>query len=282
VINIRLQSVAALAAFSVSFSASGLELRGERIQGALLIGQTEPGYSVYLNDRPVRVTESGEFAIGFGRDADKHHRLVAESPDGDRKDKEITLQQRDYNIQRVEGVPQETVTPDESHLKRIRAEAERVREARAEDFDLRDFLGDYIWPVEGRISGVYGSQRYYNGEPRQPHYGVDVAAPEGTEVLAPAGGVVTLAADDLYFSGGTLIIDHGFGVSSTLMHLSRILVEEGASVEQGDLVAEVGMTGRATGPHLDWRMNWFGERVDPTTIAKPIVDGYTPGADRNR
>ncbi|TVP59618.1 MAG: M23 family metallopeptidase, partial [Halomonadaceae bacterium] len=179
-----------------------------------------------------------------------------------------------------EGVPQSTVTPSESFYKRIRDEASKVRRAREVDSDREAFLGNYIWPVEGRISGVYGSQRYYNGEPRQPHYGVDVAAPEGTPVKAPADGLVTLAAPDLYFSGGTLLIDHGYGISSTMMHLSKLLVEEGTEVRQGDVVAEVGMTGRATGPHLDWRMNWFGERLDPVTVAPPLKDGYTPGAKR--
>lgn len=257
-----------------------LELRGERTQGALLTGKTQPGSKVTLNGEPVRLTGEGEFAIGFGRDADPEHTLVVESPDGERQEKILEIRQRDYDIQRIEGVPQETVTPDESFYKRIREEAAQVGRARAVESDLKAFLGSYIWPVEGRISGVYGSQRYYNGEPRQPHYGVDVAAPQGTPVKAPADGVVRLAEPDLYFSGGTLLIDHGFGVSSTMLHLSRVLVEEGQTVSQGEVVAEVGMSGRATGPHLDWRMNWYKARIDPVTVAPPLQDGYTPGADR--
>ncbi len=258
-----------------------LELQGKFKQGALLKGEVEPDTEVYLNDEPVPVLSDGRFSIGFGRDAANEHRIRLEKPSGESEEHRITIAERDYDIQRVEGVPQETVTPSEEHLERIRNEAVRVREARAERTEHDAFLGDYIWPVEGRITGVYGSQRYYNGEPRQPHYGVDVARPTGTEVMAPAAGRVTLSEPDLYFSGGTLIIDHGYGVSSTLMHLSALHVEVGDWVEQGQPVGEVGATGRATGPHLDWRMNWFSERIDPTTIAPPIEDGHTPGAQRN-
>ena len=258
-----------------------LELQGKLKQGALLKGDVEPGTEVYLNDEPVPVLSDGRFSLGFGRDAGSEHRIRLEKPSGESEEHRITIAERDYDIQRVEGVPQETVTPSEEHLERSRDEAARVREARAERTEHDAFLGDYVWPVEGRITGVYGSQRYYNGEPRQPHYGVDVARPTGTEVMAPAAGEVTLSEPDLYFSGGTLIIDHGYGVSSTLLHLSALHVEVGDWVEQGQLVGEVGATGRATGPHLDWRMNWFSERIDPTTIAPPIEDGHTPGAQRN-
>lgn len=261
--------------------AQALELKGKHKQGALLFGETHPEAEVYLNERTVPVTPDGHFALGFGREAEPEHELRVKKPDGSVERHVVTIEQRDYHIQRVEGVPHETVTPDPKHLERIRNEASRVRQARAEKSEREDFLGDYIWPVEGPITGVYGSQRYFNGEPRQPHYGVDVAAPEGTEVMAPADGRVTLAEDDLFFSGGTLIIDHGYGVSSTLMHLSRLHVDVGDEVRQGDLVAEVGATGRATGPHLDWRMNWFSERIDPTTIAPELVGGHTPGAARD-
>ncbi len=260
---------------------NALELQGRFKQGALLKGEVEPETEVYLNDESVPVLSDGRFSVGFGRDAEPEHRIRLEKPSGESEEHEISISQRDYDIQRVEGVPPETVTPDEEHLERIRDEAVRVREARETRTEHDAFLGDYIWPVEGRITGVYGSQRYYNDEPRQPHYGVDVARPEGTEVMAPAAGEVTLSERDLYFSGGTIIIDHGYGVSSTLMHLSALHVEVGDWVDQGDLIGDVGMTGRATGPHLDWRMNWFSERIDPTTIAPPIEDGYTPDAERD-
>lgn len=256
--------------------ASAIELDGPLTQGALIRGQVEPGTRIILNDKPVRVTEDGRFAIGFGRDADLQQRLVEIPPDGEPVEHNLNLTRRDYNVQRIEGVPQRTVTPDESALDRIRAEAAQVREARATDSDRTDFTADFIWPAGGRISGVYGSQRIYNGEPRSPHFGIDIAAPTGTPVVAPAAGVVTLTHPDMYFSGGTLLIDHGYGVSSTFIHLSEILVEEGQQVSQGETIAEIGATGRATGPHLDWRINWYGERLDPVTVAPPLTDGHAP------
>lgn len=257
-----------------------LELEGERTQGGLLRGEVPAGSQVELNGEPVDVTEAGRFAIGFGRDADSTHELTVIGPDGESRTHELQIEEREYEVQRVDGVPDETVNPDEEAMERIRAEAAKVGEARRNTSKREAFLEDFIWPVDGQISGVYGSQRYYNGEPRQPHYGIDVAAEAGRRVLAPASGEVTLAEPDLYFSGGTLIIDHGYGVSSTMLHLRDIYVSVGDEVKRGEPVGEVGATGRATGAHLDWRMNWHGERVDPSTIAPPLEEGFTPGASR--
>lgn len=257
-----------------------LELEGQRIQGALIKGKVPPGHEVRLNGETVGVTDSGRFAVGFGRDADQHQELVVVGPDGETQTHRIEIAKRDYDVQRVEGVPDRTVNPDKESLKRIREEARRVAEARRNTSRREAFLEGFIWPVDGRITGVYGSQRFYNGEPRQPHYGIDVAAEAGRTVVSPASGRVTFADPDLYFSGGTLIIDHGYGVSSTMLHLNDLHVSVGDEVERGDPVGEVGATGRATGPHLDWRMNWRDRRVDPTTIAPPLDDGYTPGASR--
>jgi murein DD-endopeptidase MepM/ murein hydrolase activator NlpD len=167
------------------------------------------------------------------------------------------------------------VTPDESLLTRIAAERELILAAWAYDTTATDFLGGFVWPVVAPISGVYGSQRILNGEPRQPHFGVDMAAPEGTPVAAPAGGIVRLAEPDLNFTGGTVIIDHGHGLSSTLMHLASVLVAVGQRVEQGDIVGTVGATGRATGPHLDWRMNLYDARIDPQLLVSPMPDTAT-------
>lgn len=264
----------------LSTSVMSLELEGPRTQGTLLRGDVAPGSEVHLNGDPVAITDSGHFAIGFGRQAELSHELEVIAPDGKRISRAIELEARDYDIQRVEGVPQETVTPDADALERIRAEARRVRAARKDQSQRGDFAGSWIWPVAGPVTGVYGSQRFYNGEPRQPHYGIDIAAAMGTPVAAPAGGRVVLVEPDLYFSGGTLILDHGYGVSSTFLHLSTIHVSEGDEVAQGDSLGEVGASGRATGPHLDWRMNWRQERVDPMTVAPPLIEGATtmPGA----
>jgi murein DD-endopeptidase MepM/ murein hydrolase activator NlpD len=179
---------------------------------------------------------------------------------------------RDYAIERVDGLPPQTVTPDPEALERIRQEAAMVASARARRDLQAEYASGFAWPAAGRISGVYGSQRILNGAPRRPHYGVDVAAATGTPVVAPADAVVRLAEPDLYFSGGTLIMDHGHGLTSTFIHLSRLLVEEGQTVRQGEVVAEVGATGRATGPHLDWRMNLFETRLDPQLVTAPMPD----------
>ncbi|WP_229146761.1 M23 family metallopeptidase [Alcanivorax sp. 1008] len=239
-----------------------LSLRGEPAPGALMIGQVEPGSKVWLDERPLRVNASGYFLFGFGRDAEGESLLRIEG-DAGRQESLITLKARDWNIQRVEGVPARTVTPPPEALERIRTEAALVRAARQTDSDLAEFSGQFVWPASGRISGVYGSQRVYNGNPGNPHYGVDIAAPTGSPVVAPAGGVVTLVHPEMFYSGGTLLLDHGMGLSSTFIHLNKVLVEEGQVVRQGDLIAEIGASGRATGPHLDWRLNWYQERLDP-------------------
>lgn len=238
-----------------------LELKGEPAPGSLLIGRTLPGTQVYLADREVAVTAEGWFVFGFGRDATEEHtlRLVADTTEEHR----LALEGREWNIQRIEGVPKETVTPPDDVLARIREEAGLVWKARNVFTERQDFRKEFVWPASGPITGVYGSQRFYNGEPRNPHYGIDIAAPEGAAVHAPVGGVVRLAHPDMFYSGGTVIVDHGYGVSSTFLHLSEVLVEEGQEVKQGDLIARVGSTGRSTGPHLDWRLNWFDERLDP-------------------
>lgn len=249
-----------------------LSLDGQRTQGSLLRGQVESGVTVMLAGKPVRTTDDGFFAIGFGRDAALEQSLELRKGE-ERQKVAVILDKREYNIQRVEGVPQRTVDPPpEAVLKRIRAEVAEIKKARASDSDLQAFLSDFQWPLTGRISGVYGSQRVYNGKPGTPHYGVDVARPTGTVVVAPADAVVTLVQDDNYYSGGTLIMDHGYGVSSTMIHLSEVLVQPGQSVKQGEPVAKVGATGRATGPHLDWRLNWYAERLDPVTIVPPMEE----------
>ncbi|MFE8071910.1 peptidoglycan DD-metalloendopeptidase family protein [Marinobacteraceae bacterium S3BR75-40.1] len=245
-------------------------------QGSLMRGKVEPGHAIRFHGEPVRVTEDGAFVIGFSREADLDQKVVEVTSSGERIVHPLTLQEREYDIQRIEGVPQRTVTPDPKNLKRIRAEAALVRKARKTDSDLTFFTDAFIWPAQGPITGVYGSQRVYNGEPRRPHYGVDIAAPKGAPVVAPAPGTVTLVHDNMFFSGGTLLIDHGYGVSSTFIHMDEVLVEEGQHVEQGDLIGRVGEKGRATGPHLDWRMNWYDVRVDPSFLAPPLDHGKTP------
>jgi murein DD-endopeptidase MepM/ murein hydrolase activator NlpD len=250
--------------------AGELSWQGAFVQGGLITGRAAPGTRLELDGQPVPVGSDGAFVFGFGRDAPPQARLTVIVADGAREERLLTIAQRQYNIQRLNGLPPDKVTPPPTVLERIRRENARVDAARRQDIPRPYFLSGFAWPTTGRISGVYGSQRILNGEPRQPHYGVDIAAPAGAPVRAPADGVVTLAEADLYYSGATLIIDHGHRLSSTLMHLDRIDVRVGQRVRKGDLVATVGKSGRATGPHLDWRMNWRDARIDPALLAPPM------------
>lgn len=253
-----------------SGGAGELNWQGSLIQGGLITGRALPGTRLELDGQPVPVGPEGAFVFGFGRDAPPHARLAVIAPDGAREERRLSITQRQYDIQRLDGLPPEKVTPPPELLERIRRENALVDDARRRDFPQIGFLGGFAWPTVGRISGVYGSQRILNGEPRQPHYGVDIAAPIGTPVRAPADGIVTLAEPDLYYTGATVIIDHGYRLSSTLMHLDRIDVRVGQRVRQGDAVATVGKSGRATGPHLDWRMNWREARIDPALLVPPM------------
>ena len=265
-----------LITLSVSLTSAANEIMGEVTlvgsmqQGGMLVGKVVPGSQVSLDGVSVMVADDGNFAIGFDRDAKSDAELIVMSVNGDMTRQSLAIRQRDYKIQRIEGIAKKIMSPNEASLKRIRSEAAEVRQARAQLLPRLDFAGAFQWPLRGPISGVYGSQRVYNGVPKRPHYGVDVAAPTGTPVSTPAPGVVTLAHPDMFYSGGTLIIDHGHGVSSTLMHLSKVLVDVGDEVVPGDIVAEVGAGGRATGPHLDWRMNWIKAHIDPQLLVLPM------------
>ncbi len=257
--------------------AAPLELDGEVVQGGLVRGKTAPGAVVRVDGAPVRVSPDGLFLLGFGRDETAPREIAVELPDGGRLARTLNPAPRSYDIQRIDGLPPQKVTPPTEALPRIRAEAALVRAARAQDDPRTDFADGFAWPVTGRISGVYGSQRILNGEPRRPHFGIDIAAPAGTPVRAPAAGVVTLAHDDMYFSGGTLILDHGHGLSSSFLHLQDVLVRPGDRVARGQIIATVGATGRVTGAHLDWRINLFDRRLDPGLLVGPMPDGDGDG-----
>jgi murein DD-endopeptidase MepM/ murein hydrolase activator NlpD len=243
-----------------------LELSGEPVQGGLIFGVTQPGNRVFLDDVEIMVSGEGKFLIGFGRDENGDRLLRVQGVQGEEDLITLPVAGREYDIEKVDGLPPATVTPDPEAAQRIAEEAALVTSARARRDSRTDYTRGFAWPAKGRISGVYGSQRFLNGKPRRPHFGLDIAAPSGSPVYAPATGIVTLIHTDMYFSGGTLILDHGQGLSSTFLHLSRILVEAGTTVQKGDLIAEIGSTGRASGPHLDWRMNWLNRRVDPQLL----------------
>ncbi len=249
-------------------------LQGDAIQGGLLWGSVSGVANLTFDGRAVPLLPDGRFVLGLGRDMPPTAPLVVSGEDV--CEQQITIVQREYPLQHITGVPQQTVTPDASHLERIRSEREKVRAAKAlrlaRDDGLKALQVGFQWPVTGRISGVYGSQRIYNGTPGSPHYGVDVARPTGTPVTAPAAGEVTLAEPDLFYSGGTVILDHGYGLSSSFLHLSEVSVAVGDRLQPGDRLGAIGATGRATGPHLDWRMSWLNQRIDPQLLVPPMPD----------
>ncbi len=252
---------------SADIEDEGYRLSGKAIQGGMMVGSTTPGSRVYQDGQRVRVSGEGDFLLGFTRDAPATSALRIELPDGREVRRSLDVATREYQIQRIDGLPKAKVTPRKPEdLARIRRDIKEAKQARARDDDRQDFLAGFEWPVTGPISGVYGSQRILNGKPRRPHFGVDIAVPTGTPVRAPAPGIVTLAVPDMFFSGGTLILDHGHKLSSSFLHLSKLHVEVGDRVEQGDLIAEVGATGRVTGAHLDWRMNLRDRRIDPQLL----------------
>ncbi|MEO8364883.1 MAG: M23 family metallopeptidase [Pseudoxanthomonas sp.] len=235
-------------------------------QGALVIGKVPPGSKVGYAGRELRVSSYGTVVFGVGRDEKGPLQIEIKRPDGIRDAAQVMVTAREWPQEYINGVPPKTVNPPPDIAARIKREQALVVAARARDDDRTDFAKAFIWPVQGRISGRFGNGRVYNGQPGSGHSGMDIAVPAGTPVKAPAAGVVTFASLDLYLTGGTLLLDHGFGVSSNFLHLSRIDVKVGDRVEQGQVIGAVGATGRATGPHLHWGMNWFDVRVDPLLV----------------
>ncbi|WMN61526.1 M23 family metallopeptidase [Pseudoalteromonas xiamenensis] len=254
-----------------SIQAQEVELKGSLTQGGLVIGHLGDLTNVSLNGKTLRHTKDGYFVFGFARDAAPTAELNWTDRNGQSYSKVIKVAQREFKIDRVNGVEKKYVSPPEAVLERIRNDSKKVTEARSGFSEKRFFLDPFYQPAEGRISGVYGSQRVFNGVPKNPHYGLDIANKIGTHVYAPASGTVVLAEPDLYYSGGTVIIDHGFGVTSTYLHLSKLHVKAGDEVTTGKHFADIGATGRVTGPHLDWRLNWFNERLDPALIMKETL-----------
>ena len=235
-------------------------------QGALVFGKVPAGSQVRHGERKLRSTAYGTVVFGVGRDEKGPLQLAVTTPAGSCTPAPIVVTARDWPIERINGVPPKTVNPPPAIAERIKREQAQVTAARGRDDDRTDFAKPFLWPVQGRISGRFGNARMYNGQAGAGHSGMDIAAPTGTPVKAPAGGVVTFAAPDLYLTGGSVLLDHGFGVSSNFLHLSRIDVKVGDVVEQGQVIGAVGATGRATGPHLHWGMNWFDVRVDPLLV----------------
>ena len=247
-----------------------LQLPQHLQQGQLVIGHAPAGAQIEFEDRKLHVGDDGVFVFGLDRDASAHVRLHVRYSNGKASDLSLNVDKREYHIERVEGLPPKTVTPDPETAARIEREQARVADARKRDDAREDFLHGFALPVQGaRISGIYGSQRIDNGQPKAPHMGLDMAVPAGTPIHAPAAGIVTFAEPDLILTGGTVLIDHGFGLSSSFLHMSRVDVKIGDRIAVGQVIGAAGMTGRATGPHVHWGFNWFDVRLDPALLPKP-------------
>ena len=250
----------------ITTSSFAVTFEGKFIQGSFILGKTEPGSQIFIDNKKVKVTSEGFFVFGLGRDR-KYDVVITVNKDGNKQKIVKKVQKRKYNIQRIEGLEEKKVTPPEEVYERIKRENKWIGETRAINSDLTFFTKKFIIPVENAIiTGVYGSQRILNGKPKWPHYGLDFAADEGTKIKAMLDGTATLVEPDLFYTGGTLIFDHGHGISTLYMHMEKILVKKGQKVKQGDIVGTVGSTGRATGAHLDVRLNWFQIRLDPATV----------------
>lgn len=247
-----------------------VDLRGKLEQGAVIVGDIDPGAHVTLDGKPVMVSGDGLFVMGFGRDAAPTATLKVTYADGRAETRKLAIAKRDYEIQRINGVARKYVTPPADVLKRIAKERKLKAASRPTDTPDTYFAKKFEWPAKGIISGVYGSQRIFNGKPRRPHFGVDVAAPTGTPIVAPADGIVRLAQPDMFFEGGLVFLDHGHGLIGYFMHMSKIDVKTGEHVKRGQKIGEIGQTGRATGPHVHWGMTWLGTYVDPATLVGPM------------
>ena len=250
-----------------------LHLSGDLMQGGLVRGQVAPESLVWLDGRSLRVTADGWFVFGLGRDAPASAELLIRGPSGEERRHVLQIAARAYQIQRIDGLPPRKVTPSEADLAKIGTDAALVDATKRRDTDTNGFLEQMAWPAIGAITGVYGSQRILNGEPRAPHRGVDIAAPRGRPVGAMASGVVSLAEANMYFTGGTVMLDHGHGLQSIYAHLDEVRVTVGQRLRQGQTLGRLGATGRATGPHLHWGVYWFEQAVDPALLVGAMPDG---------
>lgn len=250
-----------------------IALHGRIEQGGLAVGTAPPGSRVLLDGRSIAVTPDGEFILGFDRDAPPTAELRVTVPDGSVDSRTLTVSRRDWKIENVSGLPQKLVTPDPKTEALIAADNKLMQAARARTEPEPFYRVGFIRPAEGRISGVFGSQRVLNGRPRAPHMGLDIAAPIGTPVRAAADGVVSIANPKMVLTGQTVVIEHGFGLDTVYIHMNAIKVKDGQRVAQGDVIGEIGQSGRANGPHLHFGVTWFETRLDPETVLAVMPAG---------
>ena len=244
-----------------------ITLSGNFIQGGLIKGKAFPNANIKFLDKNIFLDEKNRFVFGFGRDFE-NKAIISITYKKKLMTKSLSIEKQNYKIQRIEGLPKRMVTPPESVYKRIISENKEIAKVRKLNSNVSFIFQNFVWPLKGIITGVFGSQRVLNGKPKRPHYGIDIAAKEGTEIIAPLDSIVRMAEKDLYYTGGTIMLDHGHGVTSVYSHLSKILVKVNENIKKGDIIGLVGSTGRSTGPHLDWRINWFEQRLDPSLLIK--------------
>lgn len=244
---------------------------GDRLTpGGMLIGQAPPGSDVRIDGQAVRISEDGRFVFGAGRDAEGAIDVVVDLPDGGRVSRSVAIDRREYQVQRIDGLPARKVEPNKEDQAKIEADWILIDKAKQTDSGHLAFADQAVWPSKGIISGVFGSQRILNGIPKSPHRGVDVAAPVGTPVGAMMAGVVTVAAEDMYYTGGTVMVDHGHGIQSIYAHLSSVDVTTGQELVKGERLGAIGSTGRSTGPHLHLGLYWFKTALDPALLLGPM------------
>lgn len=271
-IGLLVIAVLSVAMNGVALADLSLSLNGEFAPGALIVGKTAAGNAVTQDGQTVRVSSRGELLLGLARDASGETIVTVTSPNGEVTTYEYDVANREYDIQHIDGLPSKQVSPDPETLERIAADSVLIKMARKNDLNTPLFQSGFVWPLTGRISGVYGSQRVLNGSPRSPHNGVDIAAPTGTLIQAMADGRVSLVHEDMFYTGKTIILDHGHGLTSVYIHMSEILRTHGDMVAKGDVIGKVGQTGRATGPHLHWGVTLFSTHLDPMLVAGPMPD----------
>ena len=256
--------------FDKNFKILGAEvISGYPVEGNLIVARTNPSNKIKINNEFLEIDESGIFVFGFHRDEENPIKLVIINNENEQFKTSIKPIKRVYKIQRIDGLKKSMVTPPEDTISRIKSDRKKVNKARKVKLEMGDFIQGFDWPLKGLITGVYGSQRILNDIPKSPHFGIDISVPIGTSVKAPASGIVTLT-EDLYYSGYTVILNHGLNINSTFLHLSEINVNVGDRIGRGDLIGHSGDTGRSTGPHLDWRIDWNGKRLDAEMLAGPI------------
>ena len=256
--------------FDKNFKILGAEvISGYPVEGNLIVARTNPYNKIKINNEFLEIDESGIFVFGFHRDEENPIKLVIINNENEQFKTSIKPIKRVYKIQRIDGLKKSMVTPPEDTISRIKSDRKKVNRARKVKLEMGDFIQGFDWPLKGLITGVYGSQRILNDIPKSPHFGIDISVPIGTSVKAPASGIITLT-EDLYYSGYTVILNHGLNINSTFLHLSEINVNVGDRIGRGDLIGHSGDTGRSTGPHLDWRIDWNGKRLDAEMLAGPM------------